>query len=442
MAAGQMNKAIEHVRSILAKQDVAGMTDGDLVERYLHRQDETAFEALMQRHGPMVMGVCRRVLGNSHDAEDAFQATFLLLVRKGASLRSPGLVGNWLYGVAHRTALEAKRMALKRRIREAAVTPRPETLEDFWADLRPVLDRELERLPTKYRAVLVLCDIEGKTRKDAARQLGWAEGTVASRLAGARSILTKRLAPYRLAVSAGALAEMLSQHASASIPATVASATIRAAFAWAAGPTAASAAISAEVAALTTGVLRTMWLMKLKVLGMAFLLVCLLGAGVIAGIIGQTRAAEPVEQLAEKKTAGRANPTPAKAEPSKENARWTNLQRRLAGLQKQIEVLTAEVQALRKELQPRKTRPAPKAEIKIFPLKYAKANEVRETLRELFPGPSEKSPDAGIQVRIATHASTNSILAQGRDEDLMVLESIISRLDQPSADSKKPKQGK
>jgi DNA-directed RNA polymerase specialized sigma24 family protein len=87
MAAGQMNKAIEHVRSILAKHDVAGMTDGDLFDRYLHGRDETAFEALMQRHGPMVMGVCRRVLGNSHDAEDAFQATFHLLVRKGASLR-------------------------------------------------------------------------------------------------------------------------------------------------------------------------------------------------------------------------------------------------------------------------------------------------------------------------------------------------------------------
>src|SRR5262249_12586006 len=151
--------------TVLVRQEVAGMADGDLLRRYLLHRDEAVFEALVRRHGPMVMGVCRRVLHNLHDAEDAFQATFLVLVRRASTLRSPGMVGNWLYGVAYRTALEARKTAAKRRAKEAKVVPRTESPRDAWADLRPVLDQELDRLPDKYRAVIVLCDLEGKTRK-------------------------------------------------------------------------------------------------------------------------------------------------------------------------------------------------------------------------------------------------------------------------------------
>src|SRR5712692_2333946 len=107
MAIGQLSKVIEHVRSILAKQDAAGMTDGDLLKRYVQQRDEAAFETLVRRHGPMVFGVCQRVLHNLHDAEDAFQATFLVLVKKASTVRSTGLLGNWLYGVGYRTALHA-----------------------------------------------------------------------------------------------------------------------------------------------------------------------------------------------------------------------------------------------------------------------------------------------------------------------------------------------
>jgi RNA polymerase sigma factor (sigma-70 family) len=275
MATAQLNKVIQRLRSALAKQDAAGLPDADLLKRYVRRQDEAAFEALLRRHGPMVMGVCHRVLRNAHDAEDAFQATFLVLVRKAPTLRSPGMVGNWLYGVAYRTALEARKAAAKRRAREAKVLPQ-ETTEDTWAELRPLLDQELDRLPEKYRAVLVLCDLEGKTRKEAARHVGWPEGTVASRLATARVMLAKRLSRLGLVISGGGLAAVLSQNASACVPALVLSSTIKAASLHAAGQ-AATGVISTEVAALTEGVLKTMLVSKLKTATALLLAVALLG---------------------------------------------------------------------------------------------------------------------------------------------------------------------
>ena len=121
MAAGQLVEAVRQLRRIVEKDDVAGMPDADLVRRYVRQRDEAAFEVLVRRHGPLVLSVCRRVLRNSHDAEDAFQATFLVLVRKANTLRSPCTLANWLYGVAYRTALEARKTSAKRRSR--APTP-------------------------------------------------------------------------------------------------------------------------------------------------------------------------------------------------------------------------------------------------------------------------------------------------------------------------------
>src|SRR5204862_6148019 len=130
----------------------AAPTDGALLERFIAARDEAAFEALVQRHGPMVLGVCRRVLGNEADAEDAFQATFLVLVRKAASVRPRGMVGNWLYGVAHTTALKARAMNTKRlaKEREAAARPKPEVAAETWEQLHARLDQELKALPDIY----------------------------------------------------------------------------------------------------------------------------------------------------------------------------------------------------------------------------------------------------------------------------------------------------
>src|SRR6516164_632310 len=161
MIASQASQVFHCIRTLALYQQ-EGATDGNLLDLYVRQKDEAAFEALVRRHGPMVLGVCRRILGNGPDAEDAFQATFLVLVRKAASIRPAGMVGNWLYGVAHRTALEARRSAAKRRAKEAQVAPRTETPGDNLAHLRPLLDQELDRLPDKYRAALVLCDLQGR----------------------------------------------------------------------------------------------------------------------------------------------------------------------------------------------------------------------------------------------------------------------------------------
>ena len=268
MATSQMSEVIQHLRRVVLLREVAGLTDGQLLKDYLGHRDEAALAALVQRHAPMVWGVCRRVLRNYHDAEDAFQATFLVFVRKAASIASPELLANWLYGVAHQTALNARATTAKRGARERQVTemPEPAVMErDLWADLQPLLDQELSCLPDKYRVALVLCDLEGKTRKEAARQLAVPEGTLAARLARGRVMLAKRLGRHGLAVSGGALAAVLAQNAaSASAPTSVVGSTIKAASLFAAGQATATAVVSAKVAALVEGVMKAMLFSKLK----------------------------------------------------------------------------------------------------------------------------------------------------------------------------------
>jgi RNA polymerase sigma factor (sigma-70 family) len=201
MLASRLNNGLQCLRRAALLRDGAGLADGQLLECFVTRREEAAFEAIVRRHGPMVMGVCRRVLGNRHDAEDAFQATFLVLVRKAGAIMSRELLANWLYGVAYNTALKAKAATARRRVcerrgRPALVAEMSETKaagQDLWSDLRPVLDVELSRLPDKYRVPIILCDLEGKTRKEAARQLGWPEGTLSGRLARGRRLLAAKL---------------------------------------------------------------------------------------------------------------------------------------------------------------------------------------------------------------------------------------------------------
>jgi RNA polymerase sigma factor (sigma-70 family) len=278
MASGRLSVLRQLHRTALLP-DGGPITDGQLLECFITRRDQDAFEALVRRHGPMVLGVCRRILRNAHDAEDAFQATFLVLVKKATSIGQRELVGNWLYGAAYRAALEAK--AARRRVRERQVSAVPESKAakdaDVWLELRPVLDQELSRLPDKYRVAVVLCDMEGRTRKDVARQLGIPEGTLSGRLTTARRMLAGRLARHGFALSGGALAAALSQGtASACAPVLVAS-TVKVATLVAAGQEA--GVISAEVAALTHGVLKAMFLTRFKLPTVGLLVVGILGAG-------------------------------------------------------------------------------------------------------------------------------------------------------------------
>ncbi len=283
MAVEQMSTVLEGLRGAALRHGGAGLTDGQLLECFVSRGEEAALAALVRRHAGVVWGVCRRVLRNHHDAEDAFQATFLVLVRKAASVMPREMVGNWLYGVAHQTALKARATAAKQRTRERQVAEIPEpkaVRQEVWQDVRPVLDRELSHLPAKYRAPVVLCDLEGKTRREAALQLGVPEGTVAGRLARARDMLAKRLTRHGLAVSAGSLAAALAQGtASAFPPAAVVSSTIAAATLVAAGHAAAVGAISAPVAALMEGVLNAMSMTKFKIASVGLLVVLLAGVG-------------------------------------------------------------------------------------------------------------------------------------------------------------------
>jgi len=272
MATAELNKVIGHLRNVLRKQDAAELADGDLLKRYLQQRDETAFEALVRRHGPMVLDVCRRILRNPHDAEDAFQATFLVLLHKASSLRSSGTVGNWLYGVAYRTGQEARRAILKRQMKEAKIVPKSGAPADALNDLRETLDEELERLPEKYRTVIVLSDLEGATGKEVALRLGVPEGTVASRLARGRAMLAKRLTRTGVSVTAGALASVLSHKAaSACVPPPLVASTVKAVSLFASEKLAAAGLLSANVASLTQGVLKTMLLTKLKIMTAALL---------------------------------------------------------------------------------------------------------------------------------------------------------------------------
>lgn len=297
MPTGPLHSAIDHLRTAALLRDAAGLGDGDLLGRFLERRDEAALAALVKRHGAMVWGVCRRLLSH-HDAEDAFQAAFLVLVRKAASVRPREMVGNWLYGVAHQTALQARRAAARRRGREVQVTAMPDAAavrQDQWPDVRPLLDEELSRLPDNYRVVLVLCDLEGRTRKEVARQLGVPEGTVAGRLARARSMLAKRLTRRGVALSGGALAAVLSHHAaSAALPESVASSTIRAASLFAAGQAAAAGTVSVKAAALTEGVLKAMMMSKLKAVAAVVLLLGFLLTG--ATVLSCRTAAAPCDR--------------------------------------------------------------------------------------------------------------------------------------------------
>jgi RNA polymerase sigma factor (sigma-70 family) len=239
------------------------------LDRFVRQRDEAAFAVLMDRHGPMVMGVCRRVLRDAHAVEDVFQATFLVLIRKAASLRRPHLLGNWLYGVAYRIALQARAAAARQPAlgRQVEEMPAAEVVDEkVWDELRPILDAEIDRLPDKYRAPVVLCHLEGKTYAEAARALGWAEGTVSGRLARARETLRKRLSHRGVSLSAAAVAAVLCQKGAAAVPPALAQTTLRGVLLAASGKAAAAGMISAQAITLSQTALRMTLAFKLKLL--------------------------------------------------------------------------------------------------------------------------------------------------------------------------------
>jgi RNA polymerase sigma factor (sigma-70 family) len=319
--------------AVVRQLHAAEVADADLWARYVRQRDASAFETLVRRHGPMVLGVCRRILRNEQDAEDAFQATFLVLVRRAASLRAPGAIANWLHGVAHRTALEAKRAILQRRTKEALVPPRTEVPADPWAELRLVLDQELARLARRYRAVIILCDLEGKTRKEAAHQLGCAEGTVASRLARARRILAHRLTRRGFTSAVLALA---GGAASARVPSRLVRSTVEVARFSVVEGAAVQVVPSARVSALTEGVLKSMVLTKFK---SAVAMVLVIGIGALA-LLSRTGASEPAKPV----------PVAQKQKPAKSE----DVHERVLELKQQLQQMQKQLAKLEEDTQPRR----------------------------------------------------------------------------------------
>jgi RNA polymerase sigma factor (sigma-70 family) len=284
MANGQMNPVLQHIRKLAHAGDgAAELTDRELLERFTAGHEEPVFEALVERHGPLVLAVCRRVLQHEQDAEDAFQATFLVLARKAGSIRKHASVGSWLFGVAYRLALKARAGASRRHARErrfAVMSPTQSQPRESLEDIRPILDEELHRLPEKYRAPLVLCYLEGKTHVEAARTLGWPSGSMTKRLQRAREMLRVRLSRRGLALSGGLLATMLAESARAAVPAALVQSSVRAALLSATGQ-ALAGTVSAEAASLAEGVFETMLLTKVKVWMVLLVTLTALAAGAL-----------------------------------------------------------------------------------------------------------------------------------------------------------------
>ena len=227
-----LTTALPPPRTIKNNPALEKLKDEELLARFFKTSEEGAFSAIVARYGSLVYGVCKRVLGNATDAEDAFQATFLVLVKKGAHLQQPGRLANWLYGVAFRTAnhVRSKRAQRARVEKEASAMPAKSDLTDMnYEQLWNVLDEEINQLPPKYALPLVLCYLEGKTNAEAATQLGWPEGSMSRRLSRAKDMLRSRLSKRGMAMSVVLLAAaMFARPASACAPAQLVASTVEA----------------------------------------------------------------------------------------------------------------------------------------------------------------------------------------------------------------------
>jgi RNA polymerase sigma factor (sigma-70 family) len=232
--------ALVHLVPGLTRCLCESVPDDELVNRYTHEQNEETFTELVRRHGPMVLSVARRVLRNATDADDVFQATFMVLARRAGAIRPASAVGQWLHGVALRTAKEALRRAARRRAKESRVAPREQIPDAAPPDVRPILDAELARLPKPFAQVLILCDMEGRTRPEVAALLRVPEGTVASRLSRARELLAARLTRRGIALTVGAVGSVVAPDAGAVAPPELLAGTAKAAFAFGTGTGAAS----------------------------------------------------------------------------------------------------------------------------------------------------------------------------------------------------------
>ena len=281
-------------------------SDAELLERFVRGRDESAFALLVWRHGPMILGVCRRVLHHEQDSEDVFQATFLTLARKAGAISKNDALASWLYKVAFRIAWGMRGKSTPLTNQGAALDTKPAgdgDAEVIWRDLRGVLDQEVARLPESYSRPIILCYLEGKTHEEAAELLGWPIGTVASRLARGRERLRQRLTRRGWTLSAGVFATVLAEVAvAAAVPGELVRSTVQAALAYVVG--ASASVLSAKAVALAEGVLQMMWYSKVKIAFVVLLAVIVTSSGVgwamhhaLAGGDGQGKQVEQMPKV-------------------------------------------------------------------------------------------------------------------------------------------------
>ncbi len=304
-----LSTCLPHLRRAALNDSGAGLTDGQLLGEFVRDRDEAAFAALVKRHATMVYGVCQRLIGDVHMAEDAFQAAFLVLARRAESVRPREQVGNWLYGVAYRTALRARGQLARIRSNEKQVPsmPHPEVSPAaVWHDVQPLLDEELLRLPDKLRLPFVLCDLEGRSQRDVARQCGLPLATLANRLAAARRQLAERLGKRGVALSGGALAVAVTANATkAAAPPLLVAAAARL------GAGALACNIPAQVVHLSEGVIKVMFVNKLRLTACCALVSLALAGGGFK--MATLTAAESDEKVPTKApTASNSNPKASK----------------------------------------------------------------------------------------------------------------------------------
>jgi serpin B len=292
MSNRQFGVLLRYLHRVAPPEPGQEVSDSALIERFVQRREEAAFADLVRRHGPMVLAACRRVLKHEQDAEDAFQATFLVLARKASSIRRCSSVGGWLYRVARHVALDARGAAQRRETiaQRVGATETADTALDASAmEIRDVLDEELRKLPEKYCLPIVLCHLEGKTHAEAARELGWPTGTVAGRLSRARDVLRGRLARRGITLAGVAVAAVLEKDAAAAVAIALIHTTVKMGLLIETGVAAAGVPVS--VATLVEGVIRTMFVSKLKFVGAVVLGLCLFSA--VGGALLSGLKAEP-----------------------------------------------------------------------------------------------------------------------------------------------------
>lgn len=289
MARGHIRAVVQHLRRLAGSPEGGDQSDRMLLSRYLAGDGEDAFGLLVERHGPLVWGTCRRVLRNEYDAEDAFQAAFLVLARKAASIVKHASLSGWLYRVAFRIACKAKADVRKGQKSELVDVPEPLSNEGAMRELKETLDAEINRLPEKYRKPIILCYLQGKSNEEAASLLSCSLSAMKVRLLRARERLHKKLTKRGIALSASAFATALAQPALASTapPTPLVITIIKAASELAAGKAVSACGTTAAAAALAEGVIKDMFFTKLKLSAVLFVCVCLMstGAGLLLGKI-------------------------------------------------------------------------------------------------------------------------------------------------------------